>query len=176
MLEDCTSSLDIVCYVDSDWAGYSKTRKSISGSTAQILGSDMIHTSRTQATVALSSGEAELYAIGQGTSEALFLKLLILEAEFAKRVNMIVFIDSTADRSIATRFGAGKKTKHAELRYLYMQDLVHSGVLSIRKVNTKLNPADILTKYSPTQVLRNLNSKLGIVDTSHSSDLFHIDH
>ena len=65
------SSLDIVCYVDSDWAGCSKTRKSTSGRTAQILGSDMIHTSRTQATVALSSGEAELYAIGQGTSDAL---------------------------------------------------------------------------------------------------------
>ena len=128
MLEDCTSSLDIVCYVDSDWAGCSKTRKSTSGSTAQVLGSDIIHTSRTQATVALSSGEAELYAIGQGTSEALSLKSLILEAEFAKRVNMIVFTDSTAGRSIATRFGAGKKTKHVELRYLYMQDLVRSGV------------------------------------------------
>ena len=49
------SSLDIVCYVDSDWAGCSKTRKSTSGRTAQILGSDMIHTSRTQATVALST-------------------------------------------------------------------------------------------------------------------------
>ena len=47
MLEDCTSSLDIVCYVDSDWAGCSKTRKSTSGSAAQVLGSDMIHTSRT---------------------------------------------------------------------------------------------------------------------------------
>ena len=128
MLEDCTSSLDIVCYVDSDWAGCSKTRKSTSGSTAQVLGSDIIHTSRTQATVALSSGEAELYAIGQGTSEALSLKSLILEAEFAKRINMIVFTDSTAGRSIATRFGAGKKTKHVELRYLYMQDLVRSGV------------------------------------------------
>ena len=70
----------------------------------------MIHTSRTQATVALSSGEAELYAIGQGTSEELFLKSLILEAEFAKRVNMIVYTDSTAGRSMAIRFGAGKKT------------------------------------------------------------------
>ena len=83
---------------------------------------------------------------------------------------MIVFTDSTAGRSIATRFGAGKKTKHVELRYLYMQDLVRSGVLSIRKVNTKLNPTDIVTKYSPTEVLRNLNSKLGIVEKSHSSD------
>ena len=174
MLSDWTSSMDIVCYVDSDWAGCSKTRKSTSGSTAQVLGCDVIHTSRTQATVALSSGEAELYAIGQGTSEALFLKSLILEAEFAKKVNMIVYTDSTAGRSIATRFGAGKKTKHVELRYLYMQDLVQSGVLVVRKVSTHLNPADVLTKYSPTDVLRNLTPKLGIVDTSHSPDLFHL--
>ena len=175
MLSDWTSSMDIVCYVDSDWAGCSKTRKSTSGSTAQVLGCDVIHTSRTQATVALSSGEAELYAIGQGTSEALFLKSLILEAEFAKKVNMIVYTDSTAGRSIATRFGAGKKTKHVELRYLYMQDLVQTGVLIVRKVSTHLNPADVLTKYSPTDVLRNLTPKLGIVDISHSSDLFHLD-
>ena len=159
MLSDWTSSMDIVCYVDSDWAGCSKTRKSTSGSTAQVLGCDAIHTSRTQATVALSSGEAELYAIGQGTSEALFLKSWILEAEFAKRVNMI----------------AGKKTKHVELRYFYMQDLVRSGVLIVRKVHTSANPADVLTKYSPTEVLKNLTPKLGIVDTLHSADLFHLD-
>ena len=83
MLSDWTSSIDIVCYVDSDWAGCSKTRKSTSGSTAQVLGCDVIHTSRAQATVALSSGD-----IGQGTSEALFLKSLILEAEFAKLLNI----------------------------------------------------------------------------------------
>ena len=77
-----------------------------------MLNCDVVHTSRRHATVALSSGEAELYAIGQGTSEALFLKSLILEAEFAKRVNMIVHTDSTAGRSIATRFGAGKKSKN----------------------------------------------------------------
>ena len=175
MLSDWTSTMDIVCYVDSDWAGCSKTRKSTSGSTAQVLGCDVIHTSRTQATVALSSGEAELYAIGQGTNEALFLKSLILEAEFAKRVNMIVYTDSTAGRSMAIRFGAGKKTKHVELRYFYMQDLVRTGVLIVRKVHTSANPADVLTKYSPTDVLKNLTPKLGIVDTLHSADLFHLD-
>ena len=175
MLSDWTSSIDIVCYVDSDWAGCSKTRKSTSGSTAQVLDFDVIHTSRTQATVALSSGEAELYAIRQGTSEALFLKSLILEVEFAKRVNMIVYTDSTAGRSMAVRFGAGKKTKHVELRYFYMQDLVRSGVLIVRKVHTSANPADVLTKCSPTEVLKNLTPKLGIVDTLHSADLFHLD-
>ena len=76
---------------------------------------------------------------------------------------------------MAIRCGAGKKTKHVELRHFYMQDLVRSGLLIVRKVHTKENPADVLTKYSPTEVLRNLTSKLGIVDTSDSADLFHLD-
>ena len=84
---------------------------------------------------------------------------------------MIVYTDSTAGRSMAIRFGAGKKTKHVELRYFYMQDLVRTGVLIVRKVHTSANPADVLTKYSPTDVLKNFTPKLGIVDTSHSADL-----
>ena len=56
-----------------------------------------------------------------------------------------------------------------------MQDLVRSGVLIVRKVHTSVNPADVLTKYSPTEVLRNFTPKLGIVDTSASADLFHLD-
>ena len=37
-----------------------RTRKSTSGSTVNVLGCNMISTARTQGTLALSSGEAEL--------------------------------------------------------------------------------------------------------------------
>ena len=103
------------CFVVSDWAGCSKTRKSTSGSIVPVVDCDIIHSSRTQATVALSSGEAELYAIGQGINEALYVRNII---EFDRKVR----IESTADKSMAIRFGSGKRTKHVELRYLYMQN------------------------------------------------------
>ena len=155
--------MDIRCSVDSDWAGCNKTRKSTSGSIVQVLGSTVVHSSRTQATVALSSGEAELYTIGQGVNEALFLKNLILEAEFARKVRIEAYTDSTAGKSMAIRFGSGKRTKHVELRYLYMQNLVQSGLLQVKKVNTKFNPADLLTKYASTETLHSLLPKLGVV-------------
>ena len=84
----------------------------------------MVSTARTQGTLALSSGEAELYAIDQGVSEALFLRSMLLEAKLAKKVNVIAHTDSTAGKSMATRFGTGKKTKQVELRFLYVQNLV----------------------------------------------------
>ena len=96
---DCT--LDIDCYVDSDWAGCRTTRKSTSGTVVQLLNSTVSFGSRTQGTIALSSGEAEPYAIGQGTSEALFVKNLITEAKLAKSVNITVHTDSTAGKSMA---------------------------------------------------------------------------
>ena len=88
----------------------------------QLLNSTVSSGGRTKGTIALRSGEAELYAIGQGTSEALFVKNLIAEAKLAKSVNITVHTDSTATKSMATRFGTSKKTKHVELRFLYVQD------------------------------------------------------
>ena len=64
-----------------------------------ILGCNMVSTARTQGTLALSSGEAELYAIGQGVSEALFLRSMLLEAKLAKKVNVIAHTDSTAGKA-----------------------------------------------------------------------------
>ena len=67
-----------------------------SGSTVNVLGCNMVSTARTQGTLALSSGEAGLYAIGQGVSEALFLRSMLLEARLAKKVSVIAHTDSTA--------------------------------------------------------------------------------
>ena len=66
-LESSNCTLDLDCYVDSDWAGCRRTRKSTSGTVVQILNSTVSFGSRTQGTIALSPDEAELYAIGQGT-------------------------------------------------------------------------------------------------------------
>eukprot|EP00438_Fugacium_kawagutii_P003018 Skav203149 [mRNA] locus=scaffold626:61922:63415:+ [translate_table: standard] len=158
---DCT--VDIDCFVDSDWAGCRATRKSASGTVVQLLNSTVSFGSRTQGTIALSSGEAELYSIGQGTSEALFVRNLLLEAKLTKAVNITVHTDSTAGKSMATRFGTSKKTKHVELRFLYVQELVAKGTIRLKKVNTKFNCADVLTKYLGSELLLSHLKKLGVV-------------
>ena len=162
-LSDGNCSLDVNVYVDSDWAGCSKTRKSTSGSTVNILGCNMVSNARTQGTLALSTGEAEWYAIGQGVSEALFLRSMLLEAKLAKKVNVIAHTDSTAGESMATRFGTGKKTKHVELRVQCVQNLVQMGLLKMAKIDGTRNPADLMTKYVATDVLQRLKSQLGVV-------------
>ena len=61
-------------FVDSDWAGCTKTRKSTSGGCAMIAGHLIKSWSSTQATLSLSSGEAEHYALVRGVGTGLGLQ------------------------------------------------------------------------------------------------------
>ena len=138
-------------------------RTSTSGLLRSVLGSAICTISRTQQTLALSSGEAELYALGLGIAESLFLRSLILEADLATACKIIIYTDSSAGKSMATRFGTTRKTKHIELRYLYMQELVTSGLAIIKKILGTDNPADILTKYVSKDVLHRRLNAVGIL-------------
>ena len=67
-------------YVDSDWAGCKGSCRSTSGGAIK-LGYHTVKTwSTTQAVVALSSGEAELYALTRGASNG--LGMVSLAADF----------------------------------------------------------------------------------------------
>ena len=157
------TSLDLDVYVDWDWAGCAQSRRSTSGVALYFLGSYVTSISRTQQTAALSSGEAELYAIGLGVSdEGLFVRSPLLEGNFSQKVNFRVHTDSTAGKSMASRFGASRKTKHVELRFLYVQELVASGTVVLKKVAGTSNPSDVMTKYVSRDVLLRHLATLGV--------------
>jgi hypothetical protein len=80
-------------FVDTDFAGCLRTRKSTSGGCA-MLGSHLVkHWSTTQKVVTLSSGEAELAGIVKGAAEALGLQSLALDLGFEVQVR--VYADSS---------------------------------------------------------------------------------
>ena len=145
--------LDLNVCTDADWAGCHQTRKSTTGFVIQFLGTTVHFGSRTQAVVALSSAESEFYAIGTGATEALHLKNFLGEI-LTNKINLKIHTDSSSGKSMATRIGVSKRAKHIELRYMFIQHLIHDGMLSIHKINTKHNPADILTKYVTREVLQ----------------------
>ena len=119
--------------------------------------------SRTQATIATSSCEAELYGLGTATSEALHIHHLLHEASFSKNLPSItVFTDSSAAKSLSSRVGVGRKCKHIQLGYLYIQELISSKLIKLQKVHTSLNLADLFTKHLPDKALTELRDKVGL--------------
>ena len=101
------------------------------------------HWSRTQRTRALSAGEAEYYAVVTGCAEGLGAKPLMEDMGY--ELDVSIWTDSDAGRSIASRRGLGK-VRHLELRYLWVQDVVKERRLKMRRVDGERNVADHLTK------------------------------
>ena len=134
-------------FTDSVWAGDRETRKSTSGGIV-MLGSHCLKTwSSTQSSPALSSCEAEYYAVVDGASRALGLQAAA--RELGVEVDEMVVemaTDSSGAKSYASRRGAGR-IRHIEVKQLWLQQAVADGRFRMVKVPGTDNPADVLTKY-----------------------------
>ena len=145
----------IAVYADSDWAGDLRSRRSTSGGVVTI-GTTAVKTwSRRQATVALSSGEAEFCAVVKATAEALGVQALA--EDLGEMMKIAVYSDSSAARGIASRTGLGK-IRHLDVRLMWVQELVKNGKIMLRKVKGTENPADMLTKPKNALELRTQSS------------------
>ena len=156
----------VTTYVDSDWAGDRTTRKSTSGG-AMCLGKHLVKSwSTSQKTIALSSGEAELYALVKGAAQSKGLMSLMLD--FGRELTATVCSDASAAVSMVHRSGLGK-VRHIEVQYLWVQSEVAEGRLAVRKVGTNYNPADLLTKPLSSETMQRHLTALGCkVDATRS--------
>ena len=134
-------------YVDSDWAGCRKTRKSTSGGVIYLGDVVVRGWSSNQAVIALSSGEAEYYAALKGASASLGFQSML--RDLGMRVSVMLYTDSSAARGIIHRAGLGK-LRHLETGYLWLQAAVRQKRLQVRKVLGTENPADLMTKHLAT--------------------------
>jgi hypothetical protein len=130
-------------YSDSDWAGDKVTRKSTSGGVAALAGGALKTWSSTQGTIAMSSGEAEYYAMVKAAAEGLGIQALAEDLGF--QVKLRLWVDSTAAKAIISRIGLGK-VRHMEVKYLWAQEAHKNGRFEVYKVPGELNPADVNTK------------------------------
>ena len=112
-----TNPTELTAYVDSDWAGDRASRKSTSGGML-YRGRHLIKSWRTnQHVIALSSGEAELYAMMKGAAQV--LGLVSMGRDFGEEMSAIVRSDSSAALAISQRLGLGK-VRHLQTQHSWI--------------------------------------------------------
>ena len=129
---------------DADWAGDPVTRKSTSCTLCYVDQFLLTSECRGQGTVALSSGESEMGALGALSAELIFAQAILKEIGLSFLIHARA--DSSTARAVATKQGASRKMKHMHTGFSFIQDLVFRKLLAMSSVKTDVNPSDIGTK------------------------------
>ena len=130
-------------YSDPDWAGCRRTRRSTTGGYT-VVGSHLIKMlCKTQAVVALSSAEPEVYGSVRALTDT--MRLLSMYKDLGTHMNGSVLGDAITALAIVARQGLGK-LRHLDTNYLWIQEKAAKGDLNLKKVAGVDNEADLFTK------------------------------
>ena len=149
----------VVLSTDADWATCRETRRSNSGGTLQLGDHLIAARSRVQPRIALSSGEAELYAGMRGISETLGFVHLMREFKSNDWGRIVHRVDASACRAIMLRRGCGG-LKHITVKSLWVQEAVREYSIEIDRVPRDEMRAHVLASPSSAEELRKHLTKL----------------
>ena len=147
--------------VDSDWAGSEERYSTHAGLEfhAERLVDSWVASDQVRA---LSSGEAEVHGIVDGSARGIFTKHMY--EEMGRTINIDVETESTAAIGMCSRTGVGK-TRHIQVRWLWIQDAIHDKAARLRKVRGTDNEADMGTKDLDGPTHQRLLQKLPLEPT-----------
>ena len=113
------SSVKVDVFSDSDWGTGTNpdTRRSVTGYVVMISGGPTIWQSKLQKTVALSSCEAELYALCEATKEIKWLVQLLKELRIPFTVPTL-HVDNQGAIALSSNPVQHQRTKHIAIRSL----------------------------------------------------------
>jgi hypothetical protein len=133
-------------YTDSDWAGSVSYRKSTSGCCFS-LGSTMISwQSRKQSSIALSTVESEYIVACSASCEAIWLWKLLTGLFDLDMEATLILCDNQSCIKMTENHVFHDKSKHIEIQYHYIRDMVERGAIKLQYVGTDEQVADVLTK------------------------------
>ena len=150
----------VVGFTDADYAGHADCRKSTSGYVFTFTGGAVSWISRLQKCVALSTTEAEYVAATEACKEALWLSYLVRDLGITELP--ILHCDSQSAIMLARNPVFHAKTKHIEVKYHFIRDVLDSKNIELVKVHTNNNPADLLTKGLPAERFAHCRQMMGV--------------
>ena len=134
---------------DADWASDMVDRKSISGYSFYFQGSLVSWSAVKQKLIALSSTEAEYYAMMHAFKEALWLRTFLHVLKFPVPRPFPILSDNQAACSLSNSPAISARSKHIDIHHHFIHDYVQDGSFSTMWIPTTDMPADIFTKPLP---------------------------
>ena len=128
-----------------------------------MAGSVIAFSSRRQHNIALSTAEAELYALTEAAKEIVYLRVLI-EGLGKELVPWKLFCDNQSAIAISTQPEQYRsRIKHISAKDMYIKEVISNGQIELEWVTSGDNVADILTKPLPFPAFCKHRQNLGVM-------------
>ena len=158
---DGTSKEGLIAVTDSGWASDNTTHRSQSGYFISLAGGLVTWTSRAQKTIALSSTEAEYMALSDCSRQVVWMHTLLGELGYHLRPIPICG-DNQGSIFIASNPVTEKRSKHIDIRYHYIREVISRKLAEVFFIDGEENPADLLTKNLGSVKFLKFRAMLGL--------------
>ncbi|GJU23567.1 retrovirus-related pol polyprotein from transposon TNT 1-94 [Tanacetum coccineum] len=157
------TDIETVVYADSGHAGDYVDQKSTS-SICTLVGYCLTSWfSKKQTALAISTTEAEYVSVGKAFQQALWMKQALIDYD-VRLDDVPVMCDNKGAIDLSKNPVQHSYTKHIEIRHHFLRDNVQKGHISIEKVPSVDNIADILTKPLKRESFNYLSLGVGMME------------
>ncbi|OQR85565.1 RNA-dependent DNA polymerase [Achlya hypogyna] len=156
-------------YSDADWAGDRATRRSTSGCLIEICGAPIHWYAKQQASVALSTMEAEYVAASVATQEAIWLSQLMQELRLTDAGDPVnLWCDNQSALKSMSNQATTNRSKHIDIRYHFVREAIQAGSIVASYCQSDEMPADGLTKVLSAECLERARVQLHVYAADES--------
>ena len=152
-------------YADAAYANNLDNRKSTHGMVLLLTGSACIWTSTKQRTVSTSTTEAEYIAQCQASKQLVWAGRWLQQLGFRESGPIELLCDNQGAIALIKNPENHSRTKHIDVQYHYVREVVEDGLVQISYVPTTEMAADILTKPLTKVAFERCRALLGMGET-----------
>lgn len=149
-------------FSDSDWGTNSEDRKSTTGVVFNFGSGVITWMSKKHEIVALSSTEAEYIALCAAGCQGIWLKQVLVDCGIKHEKPITIKCDNKACIAIAKNPVHHGRTKHIDIKYHFIRDLVSKDVVRLEYCASADQLADIMTKSVDLQKFVKFRKQMGV--------------
>ena len=118
--------------------------------------------SKKQNSVSLSTAETEYIAVESCCSQLLWMKKVLTDYGISQDT-MVVYCDNSSAIDISKNTTQHSKTKHIEIRYHFIRDLVERKIVCLEYIPIEHQNADIFTKPLDISKFETLRQVISVI-------------
>lgn len=158
----------LTVFADANWGNCKDTRRSVTGWLIRLGNSWVDWCCQKQATVALSSCEAEYMAVSAATQGAIWMQQLLEEMAFMEWTNggaksppvPLVLCDNKSAIAMGHTDALHSRSKHIDIRHHFIREQIERGRIALQWISTQDQVADILTKTLQPRIFLRFRDQL----------------